>query len=579
MTAGIAASERGQASTVPMGAVPVDVSTAMRTLEQPRRARHARPHGRSGRQAPPLPRPAAAPRLRPTASRAAAPGVPVLPHPPGDSEKYRYIRHNTWVLTICAIGSFPLLLFSQLLLMAHYHWFLLCAPFVVLGALFLALPLVTDGMTRSFDLGAHRRLVDGWRPLHYPTVDVFLPVCGEPLPVLRNTWTHVDRMMRHYRGTVVTYVLDDSANPGIRAMAREFGFVYATRPNRGWYKKSGNLWFGFQVSSSDYILLLDADFAPRHDLLDETLPYMTEYPETGIVQTPQFFHVRDDQTWVERGAGAVQELFYRSIQTARAGKGGAICVGSCAVYRRQALADNLGMTLAEHSEDMLTGFDLNSIGWRLRYIPVALSTGNCPDNVPAFMNQQYRWCSGTVGLLFTRRFWRAPLGLYTRMCYVAGLVYYIYTAVFTFAVPMLTISLLAWEPHLLLLKNMLFMVPSFVYSAVVFPGWHYAPYRLEAWSVKLVSGWAHFFAYWDTLRGKPLGWKPSGGDRKKQDGRRRFLVCFLCWTVGTSVAWAGLALWRMMTMDPANFVVLFALGVFELMIAARVLIQPADARP
>jgi cellulose synthase (UDP-forming) len=184
-----------------------------------------------------------------------------------------------------------------------------------------------------------------------------------------------------------------------------------------------------------------------------------------------------------------------------------------------------------------------------------------------------------VGLLFTRRFWRAPLPVYTRMCYVAGLVYYIYTAVFTFAVPMLTISLLAWEPHLLLFKNMLFMVPSFVYSAVVFPGWHYAPYRLEAWAVKLISGWAHFFAYWDVLRGQPLGWKPSGGDKKKQDGRRRFLACFLIWTVGTSVAWVGLALWRMMTMDPANFVVLFALGVFELMVVARVLIPPADTGP
>ena len=57
------------------------------------------------------------------------------------------------------------------------------------------------------------------------------------------------------------------------------------------------------------------------------------------------------------------------------------------------------MTLAEHSEDVLTGFDLNGKGWRLRYIPVALSTGNCPDNVLAFLNQQYRWCSGTVGLL------------------------------------------------------------------------------------------------------------------------------------------------------------------------------------
>ena len=54
---------------------------------------------------------------------------------------------------------------------------------------------------------------------------------------------------------------------------------------------------------------------------------MDAQPDTGIVQTPQFFRVEDKQTWVERGAGAVQELFYRSIRPARAEKGGAICVG------------------------------------------------------------------------------------------------------------------------------------------------------------------------------------------------------------------------------------------------------------
>ena len=290
-------------------------------------------------------------------------------------------------------------------------------------------------------------------------MDVFLPVCGEPIDVLRNTWKYVAAMSEHYQGTVTPYVLDDSHSPELKQMAREFGFAYATRPNRGWFKKSGNLWFGFQVSYGDYILLLDADFAPRHDLLDEALPYMDAYPDTGIVQTPQFFRIADDQTWVERGAGAVQELFYRSIQTARARKGGSICVGSCALYRRAALQDNLGMTLAEHSEDVLTGFDLNSIGWRLRYIPIALSTGNCPDNVLAFLNQQYRWCSGTVGLLFGKRFWGAKLPLYTRMCYISGLIYYIYTALFTFVVPALTIAILAFIPNVLLFKNMIFMIP------------------------------------------------------------------------------------------------------------------------
>ena len=504
----------------------------------------------------------------------AAPGGAVLPVPPDDREKYSYLRRHSWLLTLGSLASFPLLLWSQMRLVAQYHWFWLYAPFIVMGLLFLALPLVTDGLSRGFDFREHRRLVDSWKPERYPSVDVFLPVCGEPADVLRNTWHYVALMSEYYPGTVTAYVLDDSASTQLKAMARDFGFAYARRPKRGWYKKSGNLLWGYEVSNGDYILLLDADFAPRYDLLSETLPHLEAYPDTGIVQTPQFFRVEDNQTWVERGAGAVQELFYRSIQTARAEKGGAICVGSCAIYRRAALADNAGMTLAEHSEDVRTGFDLNRLGWKLRYLPIAVSTGNCPDNVLAFLNQQYRWCSGTIGLLFGKTFWQAKLKLYTRMCYISGFVYYVYTAIFTFIMPLLTIALLIFLPNVLVFKNMIFIIPVLLYSALVYPLWHHAPYRLETWSVKLISSWAHVFAYWDAIRGRRLGWKPSGGDKKKQDGRRRFWVSFLIWSVGSSVVWTGLAFWRMVTMDPANFIVLFVLGAFELMIAARVLVQP-----
>jgi cellulose synthase (UDP-forming) len=246
------------------------------------------------------------------------------------------------------------------------------------------------------------------------------------------------------------------------------------------------------------------------------------------------------------------------------------------VYRRAALAENLGMTLAEHSGDVLTGFDLNARGWKLRYIPVALSTGNCPDNVLAFLNQEYRWCSGTVGLLFSPSFWRARLPLYSRMCYVSGLVYYLYTALFTFVVPALTIAILIFVPHILLLKNMAFIIPVLLYAAVVIPSWHHAPYRLEAWAVRVISGWAHLFAYWDAARGKRLGWKPSGGDKKRHDNYRRFWVCFLVWSAGSALAWTGLAFWRLITMNPDNFAIVFSLGLFELLLAARVLIQPAE---
>jgi cellulose synthase (UDP-forming) len=544
---------------------------------RPRTAAHAAPRHRKadpdgtadpGQSQPPAPAKSA------SRTRAAAPDL-VLPVPPADSEKYAYVRRHSWVLTLFSALCVPPLVYSQVEMIRRYPWFWPYAPFVLLGVALFALPLLTDGLSRGFNLAEHKQLVSSWQPASYPSVDVFLPVCGEPVEVLRNTWTHVARMSSSYKGLVTIYVLDDSASQDLKAMAREFGFAYATRPDRGWLKKSGNLLYGFEISQGDFILLLDADFAPRHDLLDETLPYMTAYPRIGIVQTPQFFHVADHQTWVERGAGAVQELFYRSIQTARARKGGATCVGSCAVYRRAALAENNGMSLSEHSEDLRTGFDLHRLGWQLYYMPIALSTGTCPDNLLSFLNQQYRWCSGTITLLGEKLFWRTKLKLYTRMCYLSGFVYYLYTAVFTFVIPALSIVILVFVPKVLAWRNMIFILPIIVYGGLVYPMWHRSPYRLEAWSVRVVSGWAHAFAFYDLARGKRRGWQPSGTSATKQDGRRRFWIGMIGWSAGSAALWTGLALWRLMTLDPYNMLLIFVLGMFELAIVSRILIQPS----
>ena len=100
------------------------------------------------------------------------------------------------------------------------------------------------------------------------------------------------------------------------------------------------------------------------------LPYFAADRSLGIVQSPQYFHTEGRMSWVQRGAGTVQELFYRLVQVSRDRHDGAICVGSCAIYRRTALASNGGTTLIGHSEDVHTGFDLRRAGWGLRYFPV-----------------------------------------------------------------------------------------------------------------------------------------------------------------------------------------------------------------
>ena len=111
---------------------------------------------------------------------------PVLPVPPKDDEKYRYVKRGAWILTLASVASFPLLLFSQTRLMLEYHWFWFYVPFVIMGALFLALPMITDGMARGFDFGDHQRLVNDWRP---KTIRPWMSSC--PCAASRWTWSAI----------------------------------------------------------------------------------------------------------------------------------------------------------------------------------------------------------------------------------------------------------------------------------------------------------------------------------------------------------------------------------------------------
>jgi cellulose synthase (UDP-forming) len=498
----------------------------------------------------------------------------LLPVPPDDREKYSYTRRGTKSLVVFSTLSFLALVYSQILMTRLSPLMWTYVPFLGFTIVYFLISQTVTALAPDFDLAEHRRLVASWAPEHYPAVDVLLPVCGEPVEVLRNTWENVAALRDNYKGKLTAYVLDDSSSPKLQKMAGHFGFVYAGRANRGWYKKAGNLLYGYRISHAPYILLLDADFAPRPDFLDEVLPHMEADPTIGIVQTPQFFRVLDQQTWLERGAGAVQELFYRNIQTSLSTYDGAICVGTCAVYRRAALEANGGMTLIEHSEDVHTGFDLFRKGWRLQYLPLALSTGVCPDNVAAYVNQQYRWCSGNMSMLGSRKFWRSKLPWRVRLSYLSGFFYYVHTALATFVVPLVPMALMLFWPQAMNVKDLVWVLPGLLYAGLIFPLWHRVPYRLEAYACRMIYGWAHVFTIWDVLRDNRMGWQPTGSSSKKQGRNRRFWVGMIGWTGGCAVAWIGLSLWRMKDGDPIDFALFLASGLFYAATAARVFAQP-----
>jgi cellulose synthase (UDP-forming) len=435
----------------------------------------------------------------------------VLVTPPSDEEVYSYFGPQMrWVqaLLLVAYVLAAWSLFEFTVSALHVLWPLLA----VLGLNIIAnlLSALTSFNSRRYNARSHRRLVQTWQPVgHYPSVDVFLPTYGEGLDVLGNTYAFVAGMQ--WPGELNVYVLDDGGRDSVRDLAAEFGFHYVLRPNRGHMKKAGNLQYAFTQTAGDQIVILDADFCPRHDFLQHLVPYMDD-PAVGIVQSPQYFNTTEDQGWIERTAGATQELFYRWILPSRDRFDAAVCVGTCAIYRRAALDAAGGFAQIEHSEDIHTGLFLMRAGYQTRYVPAVVSRGLCPPDLAGFLNQQYRWCNGSLVRLDNehREGEALKMTLRQRVCFWAGVLYYITTAINVVALYIPGLVMAAFFPEQVQpIQFVPFLVGLWVYL-VVLPFVSQSRWRFEVLRIQMAYSFAHIVAIVHKLRGRSAGWVPTG---------------------------------------------------------------------
>lgn len=497
----------------------------------------------------------------------------VLPEPPADNEKYsRTWRATPHLLSALIVGT-TFILTSQLLMEAYHFVALPFVAFTGLYVIYQAMSLWVNFTGHGFDLAAHKALIASWHPRHYPSVDIYLPVYTEPAKLLANTWHAVAALIAAYPGVARAYVLDDGRTAETRWLANQFGFTHILRSDRR-FNKAGNLRHAFKLTSGDMYVVLDADFAPRPDFLAETLPYFDD-PAVAIVQTPQYFRTNKHQSWVERGAASLQEIFFRAIQVTRNEFGASMCVGSNVVYRRRAMAYCGGITEVSYAEDVHTGIDAIRGGGRLVYIPVVLAAGTCPDNVNSYARQQYRWGAGTLSVGFTRRLWTAPLPLRGKLAYFSGSVYNIFTAATVFVTPAIPLVMLSLSPATIKLGNWVILLPAMLSGLVLYPLWHMNDYRLrDALPLLLLRGWANALAVWDYSRGKIMGWQPSGG---KVSPLKRLWWGIRIWNGGMALAWLVLAGWRIHQTSSARFAVLGVFGAVYAAIVLRVLLPGRKA--
>ncbi|HEX3613803.1 MAG TPA: glycosyltransferase [Sporichthyaceae bacterium] len=494
----------------------------------------------------------------------------LLPQPPTDAEKYAYLgRRHRW-FAFYTLGALGLTVAAIIRLTFMGGVTRLLWPLAALMFTWALVSFVSTCRGRRMNLPDHLAKVTGWRPAGaYPSVDVYLPSCGEPMSVLRNTYRAVGQL--EWAGELNVWVLDDSARPEVARMANEFGFHYRTRPNRGYMKKAGNLIFGYGQSAGDLILVLDADFAPRPDMLNEMVPYFDD--ETiGILQSPQHFDAHPAMPWIQRASGVEQRMFYRLIQTSRDTVDGAICVGTCAIYRRAALENSEGFAQIGHSEDVHTGVNLIRAGYKVRYLPVILAKGLCPETFSGYVNMMYRWCTGSLSLLADPRFHATPMRRAQRACYWSGFLFYVMTAVTVAFGSVPAIIVLWFYPSHVHPLNSLSLIPSFFGALFVLPALLGTRRVMDLLRLRIVYAYCFAQAVVDFARGRSAGWVPSGVKTRTPlgDKVRRKIV----WWGGTmqAITWVGIY----------RGVLVHGLGQYSLMVtvnALSLLVWLAVAQP
>lgn len=452
--------------------------------------------------------------------------------------KYRYVEvKRKFVLFFCFFSLFVVFVNIAGLYRYGYinvpNFFLILSSFI--GSL-LTTVYITSGY-KEFNLKKHNELVMRTKKLlknKLPNIDIFLPCAGEDIKILERTYDAVSRIDYPQEKTNV-YVLDDKGDSRVEQLTKKHNFNYLSRPNKGEKKKAGNLKYGFEHSSGEYILVLDADFAPEKEIIFELLPYPETDSTIGITQSPQDFILNKDQPlYLQKGDIGVQEFFYRICEVARNTYNASICVGTNALYRREALQKAGGFYQIEHSEDSHTGISLIKNGYRILYVPIVLATGYCPSSYYQLFKQRSRWCLGSLSLMRSKIFWEAKLNFMARLCYFSGFYYYLNSFIIM-SLGFHTLYLLS-TPQKSSFIDMLFFLPNVLYLLLSYTTFYYPRFTFSIMGNQFFYYWTYLFVVIkEFLFGKREEWVATGSTQKRNYAYNILLMMIIAYI---AVYWA-----------------------------------------
>ncbi len=440
-------------------------------------------------------------------------------------DKYEYVRTSPYVIRVIGLlGTLSVVLMAygyiNFLELNIYYYFIF-GPVIFIVIFNKLLRFFIQIFYPKFDIKKHEKFVsEFWENNSEPAVDVFLPYAGEDLTIHEEVVKAATEL--NYKNYNV-YLLDDSPNESQKYLAEKYNCTYISRPNKGEWKKSGNLEFGYGKSNGEFIFILDADFKPSKDALKDTIPYIASDSRIGILQTPQYFdqsHEVHQRSKIEFGGGNIVEDFYRISMPCRDEFNAAMCVGTSAIYRRTAVIKLNGTPKVHASEDLATGLLITKIDYNVKYIPLIISIGMSPNTFQGYFIQHQRWCSGN--LIFAEYWPKAKLNLVARIIYLLNPTYYLaeaFSILFTFQ---FLILLYLNSPNITLYQ-IYYFIPFLIVDKLIIPIFKVNKDKPGTKLAALSNSYTYLYTFLSLLIKKFPQWHPSG--TKLNTLHKDFLSC------------------------------------------------------
>jgi len=231
-----------------------------------------------------------------------------------------------------------------------------------------------------------------------PFVTIQLPVYNE-MYVMERLLENISKI-DYPKDKLEIQVLDDSTDETLESthlqieLLKKTGLdiVHICRNNRTGFK-AGALKEGLKIAKGEFIAIFDADFLPRTNWLQETIPYFKN-ENIGVVQT-RWSHLNRNFSVLTKIQAFALDAHFTLEQVGRNSKGHFINFnGTAGVWRKECILDSGNWEGDTLTEDLDLSYRAQLKNWEFKYLEDVETPAELPIIISAARSQQFRWNKG-----------------------------------------------------------------------------------------------------------------------------------------------------------------------------------------